>query len=94
MLNREPAVVFAGLGEIAKAIIPVLILGELVSWDDKTTAAVMFLVSVSVTSLSTMFTRQSSVAMVVADKQIEIAKESSVSRPTEEIIAQAKKETT
>lgn len=93
MLNREPAIVFSALGEIAKAIIPVLILGEIVNWSDKMTAAIMLLVSVSVTSLTAIFTRQQSVPVAVADKQIEIAKASDVTRPTEDIIAQAKKET-
>jgi hypothetical protein len=57
MFTREPAVVFSSLGEIAKAVIPVLILGDVVHWDVKMTAAVMFLVSVAVSALSTVFTR-------------------------------------
>lgn len=90
MLTREPAIFFGALGEIAKAVIPVLILGEFVHWSDKMTAAVMFLVSVSVASLSTMFTRQQSVAVAVADKQIEIAKAASIDTPTDQIIQRAK----
>lgn len=92
MLNKEPAIFFGALGEIAKAVIPVLILGEFVHWSDKLTAAVMFFVGIMVASLSTMFTRQQSVPVTVADKQMEIAKASPVNRPTEQIIAQAKKE--
>jgi hypothetical protein len=90
MFNREPAIVFNSLGEIAKAVIPVLILGEFVHWSDKMTAAVMFLVSVSVASLASIFTRQSSVSKVVADRQIEIAKAADVTTPTDQIIQQAK----
>lgn len=89
-MTREPAILFNGLGEIVKAIIPVLVIGGFVAWDDKMVAAIMFLVSVSVTSLTAMFTRQSSVPKVVADKQIEVAKASPVDRPNESIIQEAK----
>lgn len=91
MLNKEPAVFFGGLGEIAKAVVPVLVFGGFVHWTDKMTAAIMLLVSVAVQSLSTMFTRQQSVASVIADRQIEIAKASPVTRATEDIIKEAAK---
>jgi len=91
MFSREPAVVFSALGEIVKAVIPVLIIGEAVHWTDKMTAAVMFLVSVAVTSLSTIFTRSQSISTTMADRQIEIAKASSIDRPTEEIVQEAAK---
>lgn len=81
---------FNALGEIAKAVVPVLILGELVHWTDKMTAAVMFLIGVAVTSLSTVIVRNQSVSMQMADKQIEIAKASAVDRPTDQIIKEAK----
>lgn len=89
-MTKEPAILFSALGEIAKAVIPVLILGEFVHWSDKMTVAVMFLVGVAVASLTAIFTRQSSVAKVVAEKQIEVAKASSVSRSNESIIQEAK----
>jgi len=91
MFTREPAVVFNGLGEIAKAVIPVLILGDVVHWSDKMTAAIMFLVGVAVTSMSTMFTRSQSISTTIADRQIEIAKASSIDRPTQEIVQEAAK---
>lgn len=91
MFAKEPAVVFSALGEIVKAVIPVLVFGELVHWGDKLTAAIMFLVGILVASLSTMFTRSQSVSQVIADRQIEIAKASSVDRPTQDIIKEAAK---
>lgn len=90
MFNKEPAILFGGLGEIAKAVIPVLVIGGFVAWDEKMVAAIMFLVGVSVTSLTAISTRQSSVAKVVADKQIEIAKASSIDTPNADIIKEAK----
>jgi len=73
MFNKEPAVFFNSLGEIAKAVIPVLILGGFVHWGDKMVAAVMFLVGVAVTSLSTMFTRNNTVPTTTANQQIATA---------------------
>ena len=93
IINKEPAAVFGSLGEIAKAIIPVLVLGGMVVWDAKMVAAVMFLVSVAVSGLSTIFIRSATVTNDTANKQIEIAKASDVSRPNDQIIAQAAKET-
>jgi len=75
---------------MAKAVVPVLILSEVVHWSDKLTAAVMFLIGVAVTSLTTIFTRQLSVPTKVADRQIEIAKAASIDTPTQEIIQKAK----
>lgn len=91
ILNREPAAVISALGEIAKAIIPVLIFAEAVHWSDKLVAAVMFLVGVGVTSLSIIFTRSQTVSTATANKQIEIAKASPVTRSTDDIIKEAAK---
>lgn len=93
MWGREPAVVLGALGEVIRTVIPMLILFSVITWDDKQVAGVMLVVSVTMKFFEVLLTRSQVVAVQVADKQMEIAKASPVDRPTEQIIAQAKKET-
>ena len=88
--NDEPAAVFGSLGEIAKAVIPVLVLGSVVHWDAKLVAAVMFLVGAAVTALAAMFTRSQTVSLATANKQIDIALAAKPDTLPETIIQQAK----
>ena len=88
--GKEPAVVFGGLATLISLVIPVLILFEIINWSDKQIAGVMALVTFATGFAATLLTRQSSVPQLVADKQIEIAKASSINTPTEHIIQQAK----
>lgn len=88
--GKEPAVVFGGIATLVGLIIPMLILFDFIHWTDTQIAGVMAVVTFSANFLATLATRQGSVALPVADKQIEIAKASSVDRPTKDIIAAAK----
>lgn len=90
MVTKEPAIVFGALGEVAKAIVPVLILGGFVIWDEKMVAAVMFLISILVTSLSSVFIRSQSVSTEQANKQIGIALKADPSTSVKEVVEAAK----
>lgn len=74
MITREPAIVIAALGAVLKAVVPVLIFGELVHWNEKMTAAIMFLIDVSVASAATVFIRSQTVTNETANEQIVAAK--------------------
>lgn len=88
MFKREPARILAVLGAgLALAIgFGLKISGEQVNLIMVFTAALTALVVGETT-------RSQVVPVIVADKQIEIAKTSAVDRPTQQIIDQAKKET-
>ena len=90
MVTQEPAVVFGVLGKIAEAVIPVLILGGFVHWDDKMVAAVMFLISVVVTGLGVIFVRSQTVTTTQADKQIRVALNEPATTSVAEVVEKAK----
>lgn len=90
MITKEPAVVFGALGTVAKAIIPVLILGGLVIWDEKMVAAVMFLIGVTVDALSAIFVRSQTVTTDQANKQITVALAADPSTSVKEVVEAAK----
>ena len=71
--GKEPAVVFNSLGELFKAVVPVLILFGFVHWSDKQVAGVMFLAGVAITFLTTLFTRTQTVSIPTANEQIRTA---------------------
>jgi hypothetical protein len=90
MFNKEPTVFFNVLGEVARAVIPVLLIFNVVSWSQEQTGTLTVFINVLITAAVTMFSRSQTVSTTVADKQIEIAKASSVSTPNEQIIKEAK----
>lgn len=91
MLNKEPAVIFGALGEMARAVIPMLLIFNFIHWTQEQVGAVYLVISVGLATLTTLLTRSQTVSTATADKQIEIAKASPVDRPTEEIIKEASK---
>ena len=91
--NKEPAFVFGGLATLVGLIIPMLQLFELIHWSDKQIAGFMAVILFASNFIAALLTRSGSVSLPVANKQIEVAKASDVSRPTSEIVAQAAKET-
>lgn len=86
MITKEPAIVIAAIGTVAKAVVPVLIFGTIVHWDEKMTAAVMFLIDVVVASAATVFIRSQTVTNETADQQIVAAKDLPVSTTPNEAI--------
>lgn len=93
MLNKEPAVLAKVVEEIIRAAIPVALIFGLVNWNQEQTGTLLIFIGVVAGGLSLLFTRSQVVPTIVADKQLEIAKASDVTRPTSEIIQQAKEET-
>lgn len=92
MLDKEPAVVFNGLGQVFAAVVPVLILFDIVHWTDKQTAGVMFLSGVLITFLSTVFTRSQTVSVSTANSQIQAAIDSPSTTTVAKVIAKEKEE--
>lgn len=90
MLKTEPTAVLGSLGELARQMIPMLILFGVISWTDQQIAAVFMVLSASIKVLEIVLTRSQVVPNAMADKQIEIAKASSIDRPTDQIIKEAK----
>lgn len=90
--GKEPAIFFNGIGEIVRAAIPVLILAGVISWDDKTIAAIMLFVGVFLGFLTTMFTRSQTVTTVTANQQIETAIKMPSNATVEDVIAVNKEE--
>lgn len=90
MFGKEPAVLSNGISEILRALLPVAILFGWIHWTDQQIAAVMLFGGVVLGFCTTLLTRSQTVSTSTADKQIEIAKASSVDTPTSLIIQQAK----
>lgn len=57
MFSKEPAVVLGALAEVVKAIIPTLIIFQIIHWTDVQTAQMMLLVGVVVGALNIVMTR-------------------------------------
>lgn len=88
MFNREPARILALLAAgLALAV------GFGLSISGQQVNLIMVFAAALIPVIAGEATRSQVVPVVVADKQMEIAKASAVDRPTEQIIAQAKKET-
>jgi hypothetical protein len=85
LLNREPARILAVVGAaLAVAVgFGLRVSGEQIN-------LIMVFIAAAITLLTGEATRSQVVPKAVADKQIEIAKASDVTRPTHEIIKQAK----
>ena len=90
MFNREPAAVSGAIAELVRQTMFLLLAFEIVKWTDPQQAIVLSFTSAALAVGSVLFTRSNSVSFPMADKQIEIAKASSVERPTDQIIQQAK----
>lgn len=92
MFGKEPAVILSGLGELFKAIIPLLILFELVNWSDKQIAGLMFFSGVAISVFTTWFTRQSVVPVETASAQILTATRMPEGTSVKAVIAKTEKE--
>lgn len=90
MLTHEPTAVLGALGELVRQIVPMLLLFGVINWTDPQIAGVFMVVSAAIKVLEVVLTRSQVVPAVIADRQMEIAKASPVTRPTEQIIQEAK----
>jgi uncharacterized membrane protein len=85
MLGREPARILAVIGAALA-----LAVGFGLRLNGQQVNLIMVFAAALITLLTGEATRSQVVPMVVADKQIEVAKASSIDRPTNEIIQEAK----
>lgn len=73
MLGKEPTVVLGALGEVVRAVIPMLILFNIIFWDDKQVAGVMLVVGVAIKFFEVVLTRSQVVSTETANSQIATA---------------------
>lgn len=85
--GKDPAVFFGGIGELIRAIVPMLVLFGLIVWSPEQIAAVFLVVSVCLTFLTTMFTRNAVTPTVTSDALIKTA----VNMPADSTVAQVKR---
>lgn len=90
MFNREPTVIINGLSELLRQILPLLVVVGLVQLSPEKLAGLVSITGLVLAFISTTLLRSQTVAAVVADKQIEIAKAADVNTPTSIIIERAK----
>lgn len=86
MFGKDPAIFFNGIGEIIRAIVPVLILFGLIHWTDEQIAGVFFLVSVLVSFLTTMLTRNA----VTPTETVNTLIQTAVKMPADSTVAEVK----
>lgn len=86
MFEKEPAVIFNGIGEIFRSVVPCLILFGLIHWTDQQIAAVFLVVSVILSFLTTLLTRSQSTSTDTMNTLIKTA----VKMPTDSTIAEVK----
>lgn len=87
MFGREPAIVLGALGEVVRAVIPMLILFSIIVWDDKQVAGVMLVVGVAIKFFEVILTRQSVVPTETANSQIAKAVSMPTGTTVKEVIA-------
>lgn len=87
-IQEEPAAFFGGIGQILAAIIPALIVFDIIDWTDKQTAGLMFVVGVTIRFLTIMFTRRNVVPIEIANSQIKTAIQMPMQRATDAAMAE------
>jgi len=91
-IKQEPTIVINALSEMLRQLLPLLvILGVFQLTPDKL-SALSIAIGLVLGFFTTLFTRSQTVAIAVADRQIEIAKAADVNTPNATIIAAAAKE--
>ncbi|MEQ1763212.1 MAG: hypothetical protein ABL984_08720 [Pyrinomonadaceae bacterium] len=88
MFGKEPTVVFNGLGEIIRAIVPCLILFGFIHWTDQQIAAVFLVVSVVLGFLTTLLTRSQTTPTEAVNTMIRTA----VQMPADSTVAEVKEQ--
>jgi len=89
-IKQEPTIVINALSEMLRQLLPLLvILGVFRLTPDKL-SALSIAIGLVLGFFTTVFTRSQTVSLDTANKQIEIAKVSDASTPTETIVQQAK----
>ena len=87
IINREPTVIIGGLAEIARAVIPMLLIFGIVHWTDAQTGTIIFFVGVLVSFAEKLFIRSQVVSTEVANAQIITALKASPDTKVSEVVA-------
>ena len=90
MFGKEPAVFFNGIGEIIRAVVPVLLIFGFIHWTPEQTGTVMLLVGVVLVFLTTMLTRSATVPTETANKQIQAGINAPTGTTVEDVVASTK----
>jgi len=90
MFQREPAVIFNGVAELLRQLVPLLIVFGFIHWTDVQIAAVFAFSSVALTFLTTIATRSQTVSTQTANAQIETALRLPASTPVAQVVEQTK----
>ena len=90
MIDKEPTVIIGGLAEIARAIVPLLIIFGYINWTDNQVAQVMLVIGVVVGVAEKWFTRSQTVPTIVANEQIEQGINSPKGTSVKDVIAATK----
>lgn len=89
MLHKEPTIYIGGIGEIIRAIIPLLIIFGFIQWTDQQIAAVILAMSVTLGFLGTLFTRSVVTPTEVSDTLIRTAVQMPITTTVDEVKEQA-----
>ena len=81
MVNKEPAVIFNGISEILRQLIPLLIVFGFIHWTDVQIAAAFAFSSVLLTVLTTWLTRTQTTPTEQVDKLIRTATDQPAGTP-------------
>lgn len=86
MFGKEPAVIFGGLGEVVRAIVPLLIIFGFIHWTPEQTAAAYLAVSVILGYIVTLLTRSNTTPTETVNELIKTA----VKMPADSTVAEVK----
>lgn len=87
MFGKEPAIILNALSEVVRAVIPLLLVFEIVKWTDPQTGAVLLVVGVVIGFLTTLLTRSQVVPTETANSQIATAIRMPAGSTVKEVIA-------
>ena len=92
-IKQEPTIVINALSETLRQLLPLMVVLDVIHLSSEKLGALSIAIGLVLGFFTTLFTRTQVVSLATADKQIEVAKASDSTRPTEEIIAEAAKGT-
>lgn len=88
-MNREPTVIIGVIVGLIEAVIPMLLVFQIIHWTEVQTGAVMLVIAVAAKGLGIVLTRSQVVPVAKADAQLAMA----ASMPKGTSVAKIKEET-
>ena len=90
-IKTEPTIVINALSETIRQLLPLLVVLDVIHLSSEKLGALSIAIGLVLGFFTTLFTRTQVVSVDTANKQIEVAKASDVTRPTADIVAQVAK---